>query len=534
MLFLSLHLTAQTKYWVSFKDKNTTTFKLSNPKEFLSENALERRLKYNIPITISDLPVCISYLNTVQNIGVEIGKSSKWLNGTIIYTENEALISQIENLAFVLNVKKISFEGNSNPRNKFEVEENNFSLKSSQELDYAASKNQIEMLKGNYLHNLGFTGGDIEIAVMDNGFPSVDTNSFYANANFEGRIIPVYNFVNNNDSLFISSNGNHGSSVISTMASFKEGKLVGTAPNAKYYLFITEDNANEGLAEEYNWAMAAEMADSILGVRAIISTSLGYSDGFNNAADNHVYADMDGNTTPITIAADLAASKGILVVASAGNEGNKDWRYISAPSDGDSVLCIGAVQPDGTLAGFSSVGPSADNRLKPNVCAQGNPAAGITVNEVVTSINGTSFSCPIISGMAACLWQANPDKSNMEIFYAIEKSAHLYDTPNNDYGYGIPNFEKAFDILADVIIQDFLIYTNPVEDKLEFYLPKNLQEQSFILTVTDISGAVFINKSFPAKYISGLISIPNNLSKGVFYLVLSNSNIKYKSKFVKL
>lgn len=532
LVFLCSAVSAQTKYWVSFTDKKLSEFSLNKPQGFMSENALARRQKFNIPINTSDLPVCKSYLSTISNFGAQVKKSSKWLNGAELIIADESIVLKIETLAFVKELKKLSSEVSPDFKKKFQDEKTS-SLKSTAAFDYDRATSQIEMLEGNYLHNLNFTGSNIDIAVMDDGFPSVDTNRFYQEAFLDGRIKTGYNFVADNDSVFISSNGSHGNSVISTMVSKIDGEFVGTAPGATYFLFCTEDGANEGLQEEYNWALAAEMADDLLGPNAIISTSLGYSNGFSNAADNHVYADMDGNTTPITIAADMAAAKGFLVINSAGNEGDKNWRHITAPSDGDSVLCIGAVKIDGSIAVFSSKGPAADGGLKPNVVAQGSPAYTVSTAESVLPSNGTSFSCPIISGMAACLWQAYPDKTNMEIFYAIEQSAHLYTNPDFDFGFGIPNFKLAFDLLEDKFETNFLITPNPVIGDLKFNVPERFKDKEIEMSISNALGQLVLEKKITATTKTEIVRFKHELALGTYYILLVSGNEKIRSKFVK-
>lgn len=536
LLFISLlfYANAQNKYWVTYNNKDASLYNINEPEEFLSEKALARRSKYNIAIEKTDLPVCEKYISTIKNLGVEIKNSSKWLNGTVVIIDDTLLVQKIQNLEFVKNIIPLSSDNNKIVKSKFnnQIVEINYKELTT---EYGAGLNQIQMLKGDSLHYMSYKGEGIEIAVMDNGFPGVDTNKYYQKAFQDGRILKGYDFVNDNDTVFDGGNGNHGNYVISTMVSDEEGKMVGTAPDAIYYLFSTEDNANEGIAEEINWAMAAEMADNLMGIHAIISTSLGYSNGFNNGT-NHTYTDMDGNTTPITIAADLAAKKGFLVVNSAGNSGANDWHYITAPSDGDSVLCIGAVDRNDTITNFSSRGPSYDGDVKPNVCAQGKDAAGISVDEKIVYISGTSFSCPITAGMSACLWQAFPDKSNMEIFRAIEKSAHLYANPNDDYGYGIPNFHIAYLLLkrSNDEGEQIIIMPNPVDDALNIVF-KYETEENLNINITNSSGKLIASKSFVKDEFLNFYNIGNlaNLSKGVYFIQVQYGKKMVKSKFLK-
>jgi hypothetical protein len=287
---------------------------------------------------------------------------------------------------------------------------------------------------------LGYTGKGMDIAVFDAGFINADKLDFFDIARNDERIVPVWNFVDNNNRVYIRSG--HGMNVLSVMCANIPNTFIGAAPDAKYYLFITEDSYSETIVEEDNWVAAAEKADSI-GVD-IFNTSLGYTQ-YDDTSTSHTYGSMNGDSTTITRAANIAASKGILVVNSAGNEGNSSWRYISAPADGDSVFTIGAVNENGLLAGFSSRGPNSSGHLKPNVCGQGaNIIVASNNNSVVARSNGTSFSSPLIAASSACLWQAFPNKTSSQIFHEIEKSAHLYTNPNYDYGFGIPNFYKAY------------------------------------------------------------------------------------------
>tara|TARA_B110000914_G_C15486924_1_gene458541 strand:+ start:116 stop:1747 length:1632 start_codon:yes stop_codon:yes gene_type:complete len=525
---------AQEKYWVSYKDKAASNFSIENPEAFMSKNALARRTKHHIKISDTDIPVCKAYTNTISALGVEVNKSSNWLNGSLVYIADNSKVSLIEGLEFVKSIQGLSITKTKIAKNKFNLISTRIN---KTEYDYGDGLNQIKMLAGNSLHDLDFRGKGIEIAIMDNGFPNVNTNRFYQKAYQEGRIRVGYDFVNDNDTVFDNTNGNHGNYVISTMVSDIKEEMIGTAPDATYYLFSTEDNYNEGLPEEYNWAMAAEMADSLMGENAIISTSLGYSNDFDIDSTSHTYQDMDGNTTPITIAADLAAAKGFLVINSAGNSGSDPWHYITAPSDGDSVLCIGAVGPNRDLAAFSSRGPAFDGDVKPNVCAQGLAAVGINAFGQIVRINGTSFSCPITAGMAACLWQAFPEKSNMEIFYAIEKSAHLFSNPNDDYGYGIPNFKLSYLYLLNTNIpeNEMVIFPNPVTNAINFILKNKDLDTEYKAEIYNLNGELMKSQFFTKNealniYIFEDVSM---LSSGTYFLSIRTKKDNFQSKFIK-
>jgi subtilisin family serine protease len=294
------------------------------------------------------------------------------------------------------------------------------------------------MAKGDYLHEMGFMGEGMVIAVLDAGFENVNNISAFDSLRMNNRILGTWDFVDGKEDVYTV--GGHGRNVLSIIAGNLPGTFMGSAPRASYYLFRTEEGASEYKIEEANWIAAAERADS-LGAD-MITSSLGYSD-FNDTSTSYTYADMDGNTTICTRGADFAARKGMLMVNSAGNEGTSSWHYLTAPSDADSVMTIGAVTPDGEVSSFSSRGPSADGRIKPNISGQGQATAFIDVSGNVATGSGTSYSTPLLAGLTACLWQSSKEKSNMEIIQIIQQTASAADNPNDSIGYGIPDFQAA-------------------------------------------------------------------------------------------
>ena len=299
------------------------------------------------------------------------------------------------------------------------------------------------MLNGDILHRMGYDGTGMLVAVLDGGFSNVDIMPFFDTLRATNRILEGRDLVDNDDYVYESSS--HGSHVLSTMAANLPGMLVGTAPGATYVCIKTEDVRSELRIEEDNWVAGAEYADS-LGVD-VINSSLGYTT-FNIKSMSHEYKDLDGNTSRATIGADIAASKGMLVVVSAGNEGNGRWKYVGAPADADSVMAVGALDRDGDRVKFSSQGPTADGRVKPSVMARGGKSVvGSLYSYEVDSVDGTSFASPIMAGMVTSLWQAFPNKTNMEIIRAIEKSADRYDSPDKKHGHGTPDFYKAYRLL---------------------------------------------------------------------------------------
>ena len=433
----------QGKYWLCFKDKATSNYSTLLPQQFLSARAIERRNKQGIAITEEDLPVCKSYLKSVQNAGAKVLNTSKWMNSATILASEETLAS-LEELEFVKEVLYVgrNFEKKNTQTVGFKTGIQKVAYTTSESV-YGFGKNSIEMVVGDALHELGNRGEGKMIAILDGGFTNADIMPFFEKMRMEGRIIEGWDFVDNDATVYESSA--HGSQVLSVMGADLPGLFTGTAPKATYVLFKTEDVRGEYLFEECNWIAGVEYADS-MGVD-IINSSLGYTT-FSDLSMNYKYLDMDGQTSLASKAADIAFSKGLMIVSSAGNSGNNQWRYIGTPADARGVLAVGATDEFGDHAIFSSFGPTADGRVKPNVAALGQsiPIASIYSYNVHES-NGTSFSSPLIAGMVAALWQSFPHKTNKEIFDAIEASGNNKDELNYNLGHGLPDFWKSYQIL---------------------------------------------------------------------------------------
>ncbi|MFK5959352.1 MAG: S8 family serine peptidase [Lutibacter sp.] len=431
--------------WVYFNDKPSETTFTNSPLTMLTQRALDRRTRYNIALDIKDIPVEANYVLQVKNsAGITIKARSKWLNALHIQGI-KADIDNLLNLNFVNSVyyaNKSLNTGGKSLKNK-KVIQTNKTLDIVTDYNYGNGANQIEMLSGEVLHQNNFTGQGMQIAIIDAGFPNVDNYSAFQRIRDNNQILGGYDFVNRNDNFYTGFY--HGMAVLSTIGGYLDNEFIGTAPDAEFYLFISEDTDNETPLEESLWVEAAERADS-LGVD-VINTSLGYTT-FDNSNYNYGYADMDGQTTFISRGAEIAFSRGMIIVNSAGNEGNSAWHYISAPADAASVLSIGAVDASGIIASFSSYGPTSDGRIKPDVCAQGANVYIINSSGNVATSNGTSFSSPVLAGVVTCLWQAFPNKSNAEIVQLIKESSHLYASPTAQEGYGIPNFETVYNLLS--------------------------------------------------------------------------------------
>lgn len=446
-----------SRYIVRIKDKAGSSFTLENPIAYLSQRAIDRRGNYNIMIDSSDMPVSPTYISQIRNMpNVTILNVSKWLNALSIQTTDAAAISTISNLPFVISVSGLAARGvnNNTPAhqiNKFELENITSPPPTVQrtggmQTDYfnygSNSYNEIHLHQGEFLHNIGLRGQGMQIAILDGGFYHYTTLKSLDSINANGQVMGTWDFVNREAS--VVEDHPHGMQCLSTIAANIPGEFIGKAPKANFYLYRTEDVNSEYPIEEFNWVCGAERADST-GTN-IISTSLGYFD-FDDASFNHVYSDMDGNKTMCAIGADLAAKKGLLVFASAGNEGTSSWHYLSTPSDGDSVLAIGAVTASGVVGSFSSYGPSADGQVKPDLASVGVAALVQNTNNTVGTNNGTSFACPNMAGLGTCLWQGFPEFSNMKIAHALQESGNRFATPDNRTGYGIPDMKKAFSLL---------------------------------------------------------------------------------------
>ncbi|MCX8020275.1 MAG: S8 family serine peptidase [Chitinophagaceae bacterium] len=442
-----------SRYIVTLKDKNSTPFSFSNPSAFLSAKAIERRARYGIALDSTDLPVTPAYLSQIRNVpNITILNVSKWLNSLTVQTNDLNAINTIRNFPFVLNVSGIAARplSNSYPSKKnFEKEEfflpeqNRVSQVTNNYYNYGApSFNEIQLHNGQFLHNIGLRGQGMTIAMLDAGYFNFTNLRAFDSARANGQILSTWDFVSRHES--VTEDHPHGMQCLSTILANIPGQFIGMAPQARVHLFRTEDAATEYPIEEHNWVCAAERADS-LGCD-VISSSLGYNI-FDNPVFNYTYSQMNGNVALSTIGADLAARKGMLVFNSAGNEGFSSWRYIIAPSDGDSVIAVGAVNAAGTVAGFSSYGPSSDGQIKPDVVSVGAMAIIQTTANTVGYGNGTSFSCPKMAGLATCLWQAFPEFQPMRIARALRESGHKANQPDDRVGYGIPDMKKAFSSL---------------------------------------------------------------------------------------
>ncbi|TAG53725.1 MAG: T9SS C-terminal target domain-containing protein [Cytophagales bacterium] len=517
-LFFSILVISQNTYLIYLKDKENTQYYFNHPEVFLSKKSINRRIMQNIKIQHNDLPINQNYVSEIQKKGASIWYKSKWMNAVYVKCDT-ASVRIISKLEFVNSVKLILTDINKlSKSNRVEsskaTEKINFTIN-----EYGNSYQQINSVCIDKMHEEGFKGEGMLIAVTDGGFTNTNSIAFLDSLFINSQIKGTYDFVRNQSNVYDYSS--HGTHVLSLIAGNISGKIIGSAPKADFYLFRTENDGTENIVEEVNWAIAAEKADS-LGVD-IINVSLGYTT-FDNPSDNHTYSDMNGNTTIITKAADIAASKGMIVVVSAGNSGASSWKYISAPSDADSVLAVGAVNNMGIAAAFSGHGPSADGRIKPDVTAQGVSCLIADVNNTLKTGNGTSYSAPIITGLVAGLWQANRNLTNMEIIKAIKKSGSLSLNPNTRMGYGIPCFENAhYGIIRNLKpISDsnerLLLYPNPIyETEFKINISKNDIGQLLIFELYNTSGILVYKTIIENAILSNAIDLKNmQINSGFF------------------
>ena len=496
-----------TRHIIELTDKKGSIHTLSNPQTFLSPETIARRKQFNIAIDSSDLPVSKVYLDSISKAGkVEIINTSKWLNQVLIKTSDQAALNKISQFPFVKKRSPIANRPSSINQEKFieTVTETNVSqtiaATKATTLNYGNSIKQVNIHEGEFLHNKGFQGNGIKIAVLDAGFFKYQNIAAFDSLKINGQLKMTWDFVDNNAS--VNEDDAHGMQCLSVLAANLPGAFVGTAPAASYYLFRTEDAATEFPVEEQNWLAAAERADSI-GVQ-MISSSLGYNT-FDDVRFNYTYADMNGKKTMITRGATMASNKGMIVMNSAGNSGSTAWKYLIAPADAVDVLAVGAVNNLKQVAPFSSFGPSSDNRVKPDIASVGWNTFLINTNGNVAQANGTSFSNPNIAGLVACLWQAFPEFSNKEIIETVRKSSDRYNNPDARTGYGIPNMRLAYGMLEKesnirkakgILKADRLkVYPNPITDDFTIvYNGKNNGKLS--LQLLSIEGKMIRNLSY--------------------------------------
>jgi Subtilisin-like serine proteases len=475
-------------FYVQFSNKNNSSYSLSNPSQFLSARSIARREAFGLTCDSTDLPVNPTYLQQIRNLGIQVHNTSKWMNGATVLLADSGLMSRVRMLPFVKFVEYTGkLDGAVLAPNRKVIDNATF--------DYGIAATQINQLNGTALHNKGYRGKGIQIGVIDAGFTNVNTNSCFDSLRLQGRLLGTKDIVNPNSNIFAEDT--HGAMVLATMTGNLPGQYLGTAPDASFWLIRTEYAATEYKVETDFWASGIEFADSV-GVD-LVNSSLGYYT-FDDSIMNFTYADMNGKVSRASRAATMASRKGMLVVVSAGNEGNKNWHYIGSPADADGIVTVGAVTSTGTPSTFSSFGPSSDGRVKPDVCAMGTASAIVDVSGTPGYGNGTSFASPIMAGMMACLLQRyralGTGLDITTLRNAVLESAGLFQHPTSQMGYGIPDFAKAeqnlltFDSLARVEKSNFTVVYNPFSKVINFRFNDGIIPTGTLLQLYSMTGSL--------------------------------------------
>jgi subtilisin family serine protease len=527
---------ATNLYWVQFTDKANSPYSIDNPEAYLSQRALQRRANQGIGIDEYDIPVNPQYLQAVADCGAQLLNPSKWLNGVSIYTTNPSVIDAINALEFVEVVRNCPNDPKAQEMKERWLANEMKPVKANRTMNgfYGGAEAQVTQLNVNLLHDMGYDGTDVVVAVLDGGFVGTEEQTCFDNMREEGRLLGVRDFVFGSYSVYTQST--HGTSCLSTMAAYDPNNMVGTAPKASYYLIHTEDGDGENIIEEYNWVSGAEYADS-LGVD-VCSTSLGYID-FDMPQWDHPIEHFDGHTAPMSIGAEIAASRGMVCMNAAGNEGD-GYCTLGIPADAEHILTIGAVNASGNRAYFSSVGPTYDERIKPDVMAMGQGtyvASGYGSWWPYYNGDGTSFATPVLAGAVACLRQARPYATVQEICDAVRACSDRADNPDNYYGYGIPDFVQALELLSveDPIngtpVEVVSVFPNPSQGSVRVVLNGGTKAD---LSVYDVMGRCLYTYSFNGLNHTTLENYLSGLEAGVYIINVNSDTMGSQSlKLVK-
>lgn len=506
VLFFSLLLSVvygqsvqQDRFWIFFTDKSGVAAEPA-----LSARALANRTRQGIAPDHHDLPVSAAYRSQLLQAGVQIRQVSRWFNA-VSAPLSPAQQAQVLALPFVARIQPVA---------KLTVSRHTEAAQNQAD-GYDTPNRQLSIVLLDSLHSLGYTGQGVLMAVFDNGFDSVDSMGVFSTLHARNGILTTRDYVGNDNDVYETCGWGacqHGTHCFSMIAANAPGTLVGSAPDADFILLRTENDDSETNQEEDNWVAAAEYADS-LGAQ-VFSTSLGYST-MDPGAVSYSQSDMNGDIAIITRAADLAASRGIIVVNSAGNNG---LAGISAPADGDSVIAVGATDQYGAYSSYSSVGPSADGRVKPDVCTMGSMNFYARPDNSIGRGSGTSYSCPIMAGLAACLLQAAPNTTNMQMRDALIRSADHFSVPDIYYGYGIPNGIQALQILQSTAIEPTVkVIGNPNVGTFYVAIP-SLQAAEAEYNVFDAAGKKVFSQLLPVSSMTE-VRIPD-VAAGLYYLVV--------------
>ena len=497
---LSASLEAQTNYYfyVQLANKNNSPYSLSSPSAYLSQRAIVRRITFTIPTDSTDLPVNHTYIQQIENLGVHVQCASKWMNGVTVKLTDSTKMAQVRTLPFVSFVQ---YTGLLVGAALAPPAKNN----AKATLNYGIAAGQINQLNGTNLHNEGFRGKGIHVAVIDAGFTNVNVNSCFDSLRLQGRLLGTKDVINPVSNIY--SEDTHGAMVLSTMTGNIPGQYLGTAPEASYWLIRTEYSPTEYKVETDFWCSGIEFADSV--GADIATSSLGYST-FDDTKMNFTYADMNGKVSRASRAATIASKKGMVVLVAAGNEATHSWHYLSSPADADGIITVGAVDSIGIPSSFSSFGPSSDGRVKPEICARGSASALVSVAGKNTHGDGTSFATPIMAGMMACLLQKyksqNQNPSVWTLLQSVFKTGNLFSNPTAQMGYGIPDFKLAeqnlttFDSVQKLEKNSFILSENKVFKSLTIrFIDGNNPIQASV-RIYSVTGKLVVNQPVTDVY----------------------------------
>lgn len=527
LLGVCLPVFCQEDAWVYFTDKENVTFHINNPTTILTQQALNRKALHNIAIDERDVPVNENYISQIKTEeGIQVLAKSKWFNA--IHVRGEfSLIETLENFPFVSEIVYANRSLNTLSRGL--VNNDKFEIENTQtEFIYGTTDNQVTMIAANQLHLQNFTGEGMLIAVMDSGFPNVNTMAAFQRLRDNGNLLDGYDFVDRTNDIYAFAANDHGTKVLSDMAGFVQDEFVGTAPDASYYLFRTEDVFSENPVEESYWVEAAERADS-LGVH-ILNTSLGYTT-YDNSNYSYTPSDMNGSTAFISKGATIAAQKGMLVVNSAGNSGHVAWQTVGAPADAPEVFSIGAVDANGDYAFFSSQGSEAQTTQKPDVVARGLSTFVIGAENNIINNSGTSFSSPVLAGGLACLWQALPDLTAEQLKDLVRQSASQANNPDDFLGFGIPNLADALALGLSIVDAEgptISVFPNPVKNSLN--VNTNQSNINVEIKIYNQLGKLLLQTQFNQN--SNRIDM-TSWSAGLYILAIQTEGISRQIKLIK-
>lgn len=448
---------------LTLADKAHSRYSLERPHEFLSERALERRARQHIALDSTDLPVSPAYVKAIARRGLRVVGTSKWNNTVLVRADTVSQLDAVRALPFVRRCERVytsAGTGTGTDAARVALADSVEAPADSADA-YGVAGPQLRRIGGDALHRRGWRGRGMMVAVIDAGFMNADRIKALSGADIRA----VRDFVVPRAPT-VFAQADHGTKVLSVMAAHAPGRYVGAAPEAAYVLARSENMEGENAVEQDFWAEAAEWADS-LGAD-VVSSSLGYH-AFDDSTQNVAYRQLDGRSTLVSRSAATLARKGVVVVSSAGNEGDTPWKKINVPADAPGVVAVGALDPHALNANFSSVGPTADGRVKPDVMATGAPAMVIDGGGRAVAARGTSFAAPQVAGLAACLWQAAPTLTASEIVNLLRSTASQAAWPDNVMGYGTADFAKALDAAGKVRGRD--TEKQPDEDALTISKP---------------------------------------------------------------